>query len=467
MKKKRLLVSYFQGLLDVSHGESYWAILKYFFPELIINLVVYSLPFLIDSVFVAYLRSTSSYTTLTVTNTILHVLIKLGEGYSIGGLVLMGHYNGLKRYKDVGKTLTDLFWSIILLGVVVSSILYFGAYWIYKLYGVPEVMIKIGVQFLRMRAIGIFFTFVYFAFIGFLRAIKNTKAPMMIFIIGSVFLIVSEYVLIFGKFGFPKMGLQGSALATVLQYGIMLIMALCYIIFNKDLHVYSLNLFRAISSWSNVKSILILGWPIVLDKITFASAYIWLGAMMAPMGKYVLASYGVIKDMERFALIPAIAFAQIITFLVSNDYGKKNWDGIKTNIKKIVFLSSLVVFAILLIFSLCPKMIIQIFDQKGRFTDFSAVVFPILSVLVFFDLLQLILSGAMRGAQQVKTVMWTRFIICIVCFFPISYIISTLPIASPVVKFLLLYGSFYALTGVMSIVYICRFRGENWKTPMI
>ena len=89
----------------------------------------------------------------------------------------------------------------------------------------------------------------------------------------------------------------------------------------------------------------------------------------------------------------------------SNDYKVHDSDGIKNNIKKIVFLASIMVFSILLVFSLYPSYFISIFLIKRVAYQFSATVLPLISVLVFFDLLQLILSGALRGAADVRTVM--------------------------------------------------------------
>ena len=120
------------------------------------------------------------------------------------------------------------------------------------------------------------------------------------------------------------------------------------------------------------------------------------------MGKYVIASFVVIKDFERLAIQPAAAFAQVITFLSSNDHGRKDWEGIKSNTKKTVFLASLFVGLILLLFSINPTYFISIFDRKGKFTEFAAGVFPMLSIMVFFDLLQLILAGSLRGAANVQ-----------------------------------------------------------------
>jgi Na+-driven multidrug efflux pump len=216
-----------------------------------------------------------------------------------------------------------------------------------------------------------------------------------------------------------------------------------------------------------VKDVLIFSWPVMLDKATLAAAKMVLGALIAPMGKYALASFAVIKDMEQLAFVPAIAFAQVITLLVSNAYGKKDWNGIKGTIRKVLFLTSLCVMAILILFSLFPVQIIQIFDTKGAFTSFAAVIFPLLSVLVFFDLLQLILAGALRGAGDVRTVMWVRLAVFVGYFIPVSYGISLLPLESVLLKFFLLYAAFYVGNGLMGIMYILRFRGDAWKSIAI
>lgn len=461
--KKGLIASYWDGVTDTENGESYGKILRYFLPEFITALVLYSLLYLLDAYFIADLKSTSTYATLGITNTMIHFLVKLAEGISIGAVVLGGRFNGAGKFIYVGKTLTDAFWTAVLVGLVISGFLYFGAYWIYSFYGVPEDMIYLGVPFLQLRAIGIFFMFLYFAFVGFMRAIKNTKTPMKIFAFGAVVFLFFDYVLIFGKLGFPKMGLQGSATASVIQYGIMFFVAVLAVFLRKKNRKYAINLFVPFQSLSRFAELIKLSAPIVVDKSAIAFAYIWMGAMMADMGKVGLAAFSVVKDLERLALLPAVAFAQVITFLVSNDYGGQNWAGIKSNIKKIVFLGSMMVFAILIVLSLWPRFFVQFFDRNGDFTDLAAGVIPILSVLVFFDLLQLILSGSMRGASNVKTVMITRILVCGLYFVPCSYLLSKISFESLVLKFALLYGSFYVGNGLMSIVYIKRFRGQGWK----
>ncbi len=460
--KQNILQSYLSGVTDTAHGEKYWRIIRFFFPEFITSLLLYSMPIIMDAYFIGSLKSTTLYSTLGATNNLVHFIIKLAEALSVGTVVLVGHYNGKGDYKGVGNTVRDAFWTTLITGITIAVGLYLGAHIIYTWY-VPAELVSIGVPFLRLRAIGIFCMFVFMAFVGFLRGIKNTRAPMKIFLAGAIVFLLCDYVLIYGKYGFPAMGLQGSALASVIQYVFMLVIIVGYILLSEKNHKYLISLFSIFTDKNDIVKLLSVSWLVMLDKATMAIAYIWLLRMMKPMGECGIATFCLVKDLERFAFLPAIACSQIITFLVSNDLGQGNSEGVKANVKKVIFLASTLVFILLLIISLWPKTFMQFFDGEGDFIDMAASVFPILSSFVFFDLLQLILSGALRGSGNVKTVLAVRLCICFGYFVPVSYVIAYyIPIENIALKFILIYSSFYIGNAIMSIVYIKKFRSDQW-----
>ncbi|MBS1986642.1 MATE family efflux transporter [Candidatus Dependentiae bacterium] len=461
--KKGLLASYVSGLSDREHGESYDRIIRYFIPEFITSLLLYSMLSSLDAYFIGYLKSTTTYGVLGATKHLIHFITKIAEALSVGTIILSGRYNGMSNFAQSGRTLRDAFWLTCILGATVASFLFFGAHYIYTLY-VPADMVGLGVPFLRLRALGVFLMFIALAFVGFLRGVKNTKAPMFIFIVGALAFVFFDYGLIFGAFGLPALGLQGSAWASVIQYTVITIMVITYVMYNPDYRKYGISLLGPLQDGAQCKELLRLSWPVLLDKATMAFAYIWLVGMMKPLGARGVAAFCVLQDMERFALIPAIAFAQVSTFLVSNDFGMENWQSIKNNVKKIMFLASIVVFSILFLFSINARTIIGWFDRKHEFTDLAAQIFPFVSAFAFFDLLQLVLSGALRGAGNVRIVMYSRLAVFIFYFIPISYGITKLPIEDISLRILLLFGSFYVGNALMSIVYIQRFRSGLWKT---
>ncbi len=441
-------------------GRDYATIVHYFIPEFVTALLLYSVPLLIDARFVALIGSTAAYATLGVTNSIVHFIIKIAEGLSVGTVVLTGHYNGKNQRNDISAVFTQSFWLVFLIGLVVSCGLFYGAVALYSWYHVPEEIVTYGVSFLKIRAISILFAFMYFSMTGFLRGIKDTRVIMRIFVLGSVLFVFFDYVLIFGKWGFPALGLNGSAYASLLQYVCMSGATLFYILRNND---YQISLFNFDQQFFYSKKILRLSWPVMVDKGMLAWTYMWLCKCLAPMGSSALASYSVIKDLERFSILPAIALAQVVTMFVSNDCVSGHWEGLKKTIVKIVILSIILMACNIAICLLWPEKLIHFFDMKGEFTTFAVYVFPIISLLTVFDVVQLVLAGALRGAGNVKTVMWTRVIVCGGFFLPLAFACSILPVTNQIVKFVLIYGSFYVGNALMSIIYIYKIRGKHGK----
>lgn len=444
-------------------GESYYAIFRYFFPEFITTLIVYTMPFWLDAVFIGSLQSVSTYTTLGIANNFIHTLIKIAEALSVGTVVLSGKYHGKSAYEDAGKVLVDAFWLTAITGFLFSCALYFGAESIYIWYNVSPEIIALGIPFLRVRSIGVFCMFIYFALVGFMRGMKDTKTPMKIFLVGSILFMSLDYVLIFGKLGFPALGLQGSGIATCLQYVVMMIASLWYIATHPNIRKYSIQLLQPFTKLSYVKHLVRLTIPIVFDKTAMAFAYVWLGKMMGVLGTSSSAAFYIVRDMERFAFIPAIASAQVITFLVSNDAGGARWSAIRNNIKKIIISASVMVGILLVIFALYAPYISSLFDKSGTISSIAAQAFPLISIFVFFDLLQLILAGALRGTGNVYIVMGARVAVGLLFFGPCSYGFAHYVTMEEFPKFVTLYSIFYISNALMTVAYMYWFNGDEWQ----
>ncbi len=462
--KKKLTVAW---LFDDQAGISYVRILRYFYPEFITSLIIYFLPQFIDYYFICNLKSTDLYAISGIVENLLGVFTKCAEGLLIGTVIISGYFNGLKEHKKSGQAFVDAFWTTVCLSFFVSVALYFGVVSFYKFNNFSPEMIALGVPYLQIKAFGVFFLFFYFSLVGFFRSVKNTFTPMVVFGIGNIIFVLCDYLFIFGKFGFPKLGLLGSAVAYLIQYFSMSCLMFCYIMCAKEYKIYEISLFSKRLDYERIVRFLVISFPVVVDKVSIAFAYVWLGSCISRLGSTAGASFAMIKLMERIAFVPAIAFSQIITFLVSNDLGNDKWNDIHANIKKVVLLSSIMVGTILLIGSLFPYIIVRFYGCTQEICYLVAAVFPSLSILVMFDLLQLILSGALRGAGDVQTVMITRLIVIICYFIPMSYGIAMLPLQTVASKMLVTYAVFLIGNGLMTIVYLIRLNQNHWKKKNI
>ncbi|HEV2916564.1 MAG TPA: MATE family efflux transporter [Candidatus Babeliales bacterium] len=464
--RQGLLSSFITGVREVK-GESYKSIFCYFGPEFITNLMVYSLPILLDAWFIGALQSTRTYVALGATNTVLNLVTKIAEAFAVGTVVLVGVHNGAGDYENAGRALRNSFWTTCIIGICIASFLWIFASDIYSWYGLEQDVVDLSIPFMHLRAISVFLMFVYFSFVGFLRGIKDTKTPMFIYILGIFFFVAFDYVLIFGEFGFPALGLQGSAIASIIQNGVMLIAVIAHMFLHPANGPYGIALFSSLGKPSEILRLIKVSVPIILDKAIVAIAYIWLCKMMSPVGTTGVAAFCVVKDMERIAILPAIACAQVITFLVSNSIGARHWESIKTNIKKILLIALVGVSCILCLLMISPQSIVFLFDRKGEFTGLAVRTFPLLSLLMFFDLLQIVLAAALRGAGDTRIVMLTRLCVCFGFFVPISWFLSHFPINNELLQFLLIYGSFYVGSAMMSLFYVYRFRSGDWKKTLV
>jgi MATE family multidrug resistance protein len=460
--KKNLLGSYWAGIKN-KDGSSFTTILNYFAPELISALVIYSLPYLLDELFIAQLKSASTYAAVGLTNsTLIHLLTKIAEGIAVGITIATGIANGAGHEKAIGGTFVQSIWVTLIVGAVISFSLFFGANWLLFNYGYTQEMILVGVPFLKLKSFGVFLNFVLFSIIGFLRGLKNTKTPMYIFLVGAMVFVFCDYLFIFGKFGLEPMGFIGSAWASIVQQITMIFLA-CFTVY-KTMNCERFALKFYWPDFLAMCSIFNLSWPIIIDKAMMSLCYIWLGKMISPMGTAMLATYTVIKNIERFAFLPAIAGAQIITFLSSNLLGAGQSEGVKSTIKKTILISTTSVFVALLVISIYPNKIVSLFDKTGTFTHQATKILPIISVFVLFDVVQLILSAALRGISQVRLVMNTRILLSFLFFIPLTFVISNFVLVDSLLKFLLLYGTFYISSALMACFYVYKFRSMDSTT---
>ncbi len=444
-------------------GDSYKNIILYWLPEVVSMSILLSVPSIIDSLIIASLGSVTTFGALGMATNVLITLTKLAEAVPVASIAFIGRFNGSGEFKKCGEYFYNTFWITFILGISQFVLIMFGARSIFKCLGVSDKMTNIGIPFLQLKSLGIILILSAMVFVGFMKAIKNTHIPMMLNIIGIVLFMFFDYSLVLGKFGFAAHGLVGSAIASIIQYSAMNVIALVYILLNSNYRKYFPNFLKSCFDIKKIIQIVSMSWPIIIDKTTISLSHLWLVTLITPMGKYAIVSYNVIRNLDMFAFIPVMASAQIITFLVSNKLGAKDIDGAIANIKKLLIITALTFIPVLIILSIGSHFFINLFDPKNKFTDFAFIAFPFINFMAIFDGLQVVLAGALRGAGDVKAVMWGRFCVCAFFFGPVSWAISHLQIQNIIIKFTLVYSSFFVATAVIAFIYIRRLKGNFWR----
>lgn len=459
--KKTLWESYISGLERQTPGESYKSILRYFLPECITALLTYSLITLFDARCIAQLNSPCMYATMSISKTLLHCITKIAEGISVGTMVMCGIAHGRGDRNEIGRSIGSSLMVTLLLGGCIAAALGLFPIAICSWLGTSQEIMATAVPYLQVRAVSVFLMFIFCAMTGFLRGLKKNSIPTRCHVLGTAIFIVSDYLLVLGNGGFPQLCLIGSALSSLLQYSVMILYAGYYIISEPVVRNYVAAI--SLRSWTTISHIITLSWPVMCDKAVLAIAKLILAKSIAPMGKIALGSFGIIHDIEMFIFVPAIAFAQVVTFLVSNEIGTGDIEGVKYTIKKVLFLATSSVACILCLCLWHINPIINWFDVGHHFSSLAIPAFRIISILVLCDVVQVILAGALRGIAQVRTVLRIRTLTLVFFCAPVAYIASNIVFYSDFVKFITIYSSFYVGNGIMAIWYIYLLRTDRWK----
>jgi Na+-driven multidrug efflux pump len=146
--KTGILKSYIAGIKDDAHGEKYLTILRYFLPECITTILLYSVPMLMNAYFIGSLKSTPAYAALGVTSALSHFLTKVSDGFSVGTVIMVGKANGLGNKEDVGRTMRNAFWTTAALGSVIALAIYLYAESICRWFGSPEEVVDLSLPYL-------------------------------------------------------------------------------------------------------------------------------------------------------------------------------------------------------------------------------------------------------------------------------------------------------------------------------
>ncbi|RLG75546.1 MAG: hypothetical protein DRO23_03725 [Thermoprotei archaeon] len=188
----------------------------------------------------------------------------------------------------------------------------------------PEVTVK-GTQYLVARLLGLPAMYIFFTVGAALRGAKDTKTPMTVSILGNIFNIILDPILIFGLLGLPKLGVFGAGLASSLSFYFMLMF---YIVLGVKGRLVIMPRIKALTV-ETLRKILYLGLPISIERILMSGLMLIYVSMIARFGSVSLAAHQIGLRIESLVFMPGIAFRIATATLVGHEIGGKNIDKAK------------------------------------------------------------------------------------------------------------------------------------------
>ena len=408
------------GLLR-KYKDNYVSIIRLGLPILIGQLGMIIVGFA-DNIMVGQ-YSTEALASASFVNNIFNVAILACIGFTYGLTPLVGALFSQKRYDTIGAILRNgLFlntaFSLIILGIM--TILYFNV----DRMGQPEELLPLIRPYYLLYLAGLIPISVFNVFAQWAYAINRTKMPMWIILIANIANVIGNYMLIYGVWGCPELGLTGAGISTLFSRVLSMVCILAVFFGFKEYRKYREGFTQNHISKLHLAQINRTSWPVAL-QMAFETGAFSLSAIMAGwLGKIPLASFQVMLIVGTLGFCIYYSFAASVSVLVSNAAGLND----NAKIRRISFAG----FHILLAIATISSLVFIIFGETliRAFSDDTAVIITSLSLIFplvlyqYGDATQINFANALRGTSNVMPMLWIAFVSYILVGLPASWVLA-------------------------------------------
>lgn len=317
----------------------------------------------------------------------------------------------------------------------------------------PEVT-AIGADYFRWRALAIIAVGCNFAFRGYWNGIRQTGRYLQILVVMHIFNVVISYGLIFGRFGLPEMGAEGSGLGTTLAMflGTALYFTLTWFRGRRQ------GFLRRLPPLAELRLMLRLSMPNSLQQLFFATGVTVLFWIIGQIGTAELAVAHILINLALLLILPGVGMGMAATTLVSHSLGagqpqdayRWGWDVVKV--------AALMLFLLGLPFWLIPQLVLQIFTQDPELLALGQWPLRITGLGMTLDATALVLTQALLGAGASRMVMGVNLGSQWLIFLPCAYLIG--PVLGGGLLAVWLLQSLYRV--IASVIFAILWRRKHW-----
>ena len=259
------------------------------------------------------------------------------------------------------------------------------------------------------------------AFKQFLEGLGQTKAIMIVVITANCINVFFNYLLIYGKWGFPQMGAAGSGLATLIsRLAMPLLIILFFVAKNRYRRYFSFF------SWAGFHlgktlSLLKVGMPIAMQMFMENGAFVVTAIMMGWIGTAALAANQIGIVIANFSFMMVIGISSATTIRVSHEYGSGNLRRMKMAADSSYHIAMLWNTFIAMVFIVFRNYIPRLFTDDPQVLEIASMLMIFVAAFQLSDGLQAVSIGILRGLQDVKSIMKIAFVSYLVVNLPIGY----------------------------------------------
>ena len=385
----------------------------------------------VDNVMVGQL-GTAELAAISLGNSFVFIGMSIGIGFSQAITPLIAEADGAKKDKDISGIFEHSFLICIILGIVLFLLVFLNRNLLYSM-NQPVEVVELASPYLFWVSFSLISIVTFQSFRQFADGLSFTRAAMYSTLVGNVINVILNFVLIFGFWIFPKLGVEGAAIGTLISRLCMLTFIIFYLKLHKKLSKYIKRFFPTKVEIERVKKILYLGLPSALHsffEVAFFISAVWMSGFI---GKNSQAANQIALNLSSMTYMVALGVGVAAMIRVGNQRGMMNFRKLREVAISTLLLIIIIDFFFCLIFlifnDLLPLLYLDPSDPSNlndvnEVLTIASKLLIVAGVFQLFDGIQAVVLGALRGMQDVNKPAIIIFFSYGILGFPISYFLG-------------------------------------------
>lgn len=411
------------------------------------NLITSSLN-MVDTLMISSLGQ-SSIAAVGLANQIFFFYILITFGINSGSSIFISQYWGKKDILNIRKVLGISISLSTFTGIIFTVAAFFFPEFLMGLFIKEPMVIKLGSEYLKIVSLSYIITAIGFSYSIALRSTGRPKVPMKISAISFVTNTVFNYLLIFGKFGFPEMGVKGAALGTLIARIVELLFILFAVYRSQGPLKASI---KELFAWNKefINRYLITVWPVIVNEGFWSLGQVLYSVAYARIGEEATAAVQLTITIQNIFFVLFRGLANACAVLVGNKIGEGDKGEAYDYAMNFIVISALLGLGMGLIMAITPDLTLKIFRNLNPDLHATTKSLLIIMGLTFFirTTNSTVIVGVLRGGGDTKFSMFLEmgsvwgigvplaFIGALILKWPVEYVLL-LVTSEELLKFLI------------------------------
>lgn len=327
------------------------------------------------------------------------ILIGLCGGCS----VFIAQYWGKKDFDNIKRILGLGLVSVLLISIVFMAVGFINPGKIISLFNKEPIVKDLGGKYLFIVLFSYIFTAITFVYSYSLRSIGNTVTPLIVNIAALICNVVFNYILIFGKLGFPALGVEGAAIATLISRVVEAVTLVVLVYKDNGVLAAKFSELKDLSFEFLKKSYKII-IPVLLNDVLWALASLIYSFVYGHMGTGAAAAIQICNTVNNMFMVVTFGMASASVVMIGNSIGEGKEDQTISYAKKFMIISLYVSILLGVILALTAPLIIELFNVSNEVRRSTLIMLYIISLIFLVRFLGMIMIvGILRGAGDARS----------------------------------------------------------------